>query len=167
MTAHAVARAPRGRLLICLTASLLAACSDSARDVSAPVQGTLPPAAQHSIVGVRDTSVAVFTIDPTKDGWYTIAGGHYLYIEKAGVCDLASPYGPEYWDSPCARAITPTVVTATSYIDGAGHPRIDFQPALRFAVQHGKYKTSAMLFMYDTVAATHKSSAKRFARRLL
>lgn len=153
MTALAVAHALRGRLVVCLTATLLAACSDSTRDATAPVSRSVPTAAQHDVVAAGDTSVTVFTIDPTTDAWYTIAGGHYLYVDKAGVCDLGAPYGPAYWDTPCARATTPTVVTAKSYVDALGHPHIDFAPALRFATQKGKFKTAAMLFMYDMAAA--------------
>ena len=152
MTAREVARLVNRRLVVCLTLLIGAACSESARDATAPARQLASPPSLHDVVATSDTGVTVFTIDPTQDGLYPIPGGHFLYVEQGGVCDLASPYGPDYWDTPCTPAATPTVVTAKSYLDALGHPRIDFQPALRFFVQKGRLKTAAILFMHDTLA---------------
>ena len=158
MTARTVVRSARARLVACLTIVAVAACDRPASESIAPNQPALSALPPHDVSIASDTSVTRFTIDPTVDAWYTIAGGHYLYVEKDGVCDLSSPYGPAYWNTDCTPSTTPVEVTAKSWTDAAGHPRIDFQPALRFVMQRGRIKTSALLFMYDTAAAKTRGS---------
>ena len=153
MTAGMVVRSARARVVACLTIVAMTACDRPATESVAPRQRVLSAAPLHDTFVAGDTSVTRFTIDPSVDAWYTIAGGHYLYVEKNGVCDHSSPYGPDYWNTDCTPSTAAIGITAKSWTDAAGHPRIDFQPALRFVIKRGRIKTSALLFMYDTVAA--------------
>ena len=153
MTARTVVRSARAQVVACLTILAVAACDRPASESIAPDSRAFSVAPPQQAFIASDTSVTHFTIDPTVDAWYVIAGGHYLYVEKDGVCDLSSPYGPAYWNTDCTPSTVVTEVTAKSWTDAAGHPRIDFEPALRFVIKRGRIKTSALLFMYDSVAA--------------
>jgi hypothetical protein len=61
-------------------------------------------------------------------------GDHQLYLPAGSVCDpAASSYGPSEWDKPCQPLRSPVTITAAWWTDAVtGHPRIEFEPALRF-----------------------------------
>ena len=123
-----------------LTAAL-AACSDSPTGptASAGVAATrvAVPGGPVRNVGtttvVGDTTVTVFTYSPNSVASFTIGGVHRLVVPTHAVCDPStSSYGPGTWDAPCTPTTSSVTITARSWYDGAGHPRIDFAPHLRF-----------------------------------
>lgn len=61
-------------------------------------------------------------------------GDHRIYFPAGSICDPAvSSYGPTEWDRPCQPLRRYITISATWWTDAAtGHPRIEFQPALRF-----------------------------------
>jgi len=127
-------------------AVLFAACGR----VDAPTAPLVPAAALGAGVDVTptvitmigDTTVTEFTVDPAVKATYGIAGEHRITFPSGSICDPAtSTYGPTEWDQPCELLQTPITITARSYHDAAGNPRVDFLPALRFAkTQRGPVK---------------------------
>lgn len=105
----------------------------------------------------KDTAVVHFTIDPTVTATYDFGGNHRLWVRAGGVCDLDAPYGPEYWDTPCKPTTKAVQVTAHSWTDSLGHPRVDFQPKLRFAPLPGGL-ASAVIYFHDHSAASDPSA---------
>ena len=175
MTAFRIHRRATLAALVVTTLAIASACSDRSPDAVAPPQpsrGMVPSAMSRAgliimtgeTVATGDTLVTTFAIDPTITAAYTIGGEHYLWVNAQGVCDLASPYGPSYWNDRCTPKATPTVVTARSWRDVAGRPHIDFEPALRFVPIKGKTKSAAMLFMHDVEAAYDNHAKILFCR---
>lgn len=132
------------------TASLLlAAC---AGDATAPVTSTLssqestsrftPTSAQLDLVGISD-GVYSFTFDPSKDQSFDL-GPNHLDIPRNAVCELDNTeYGVEYWNKPCQAERGLVTITATISNAKSAHPRIDFQPAMRF-----NPRTDVELYIY-------------------
>lgn len=110
------------------------------------------PAGRH-----RDTAFTVFVINPAVTATYRIDRIHELAVRARGVCDLTSSYGPSYWDDPCTPARRPVIVTARTWKDDAGHPRIDFSPELRF-VPGDDDRPAAVLHIRDRAAANDSTS---------
>ncbi len=100
-----------------------------ARSVVAPLfAGANIPS---KILMYRDTVVVEFAVGP--NGGTADIGNHAITFPAATVCDPSvSTYGPTEWQAPCQVIDAPVTITATSWIDANGHPRIDFTPALRF-----------------------------------
>jgi hypothetical protein len=110
------------------TIGMATACSDT---VSAPPQqqvlGFKAPAGYNRVMGTSQ-----FTVSPS--GTVQRLGSHVISFQSDAVCDPAiSTYGPTEWDQPCTTITEPLTVTATMMENDAGHPYIDFQPALRFS----------------------------------
>lgn len=141
--------------LSCLVAALSAAACG--RDVTAIVA---PSASTTDLLGLYlpDTTVSVIVIDPLTTASYPIAGGHRLWVQKGGVCDLESPYGPALWDELCELATLPIVVIARSWTDAESHPHVQFTPDLRFAPTVDK-RASAELYLKDKSAIDDPSTA--------
>jgi hypothetical protein len=138
----------RSFLILAVIGQALVAC---AGDTTAPMASshnvaiqpsTLSPiAASHSLVGATDGEY-VFTIDPTEDQSLEI-GPNHLDIPANAICQIgASSYGPQFWDDRCRTETAPVTITATVRSAGSDHPRIDFEPALRFAP-----RKTVMLYM--------------------
>jgi hypothetical protein len=72
-----------------------------------------------------------FTVDPNESRTY-LFGEHGVYVPAHSICDPeTSTYGPTEWDRPCAPLTKPiTIHVDVSTVDG--HPRVDFDRALRF-----------------------------------
>ena len=141
----------RAKTLIPLVAAslMLAACAEEA---TAPVASTsstqertsrfTPTAAQLDLVGVSD-GVYTFTFDPSKDQSFDL-GPNHLDIPRNAVCDLeTTSYGTEYWDDRCSPERDMVTITATISHAKSDHPRIDFQPAMRF-----NPRTEVVLYLY-------------------
>ena len=143
-----MARRARNRFAAAaLLAATLSACGES---------GT-SPLAPHAINGalIVDTTVAEFTVWP-GGGKYTIAGMHRIAFPAGAICDLAtSGYGPRMWDAPCVPSVLPVRITAKSWLDGQGHPQVDFQPAMRFSPTLGD---GVQLFLMDKRSALDPSA---------
>ncbi|HEU4564575.1 MAG TPA: hypothetical protein VFS05_08000 [Gemmatimonadaceae bacterium] len=120
------------RSLALAGALMLAACSDNGVSPTAPTSLRAPrPAA--ALLAVGDTVVTTFVYLPATGGTFTLGNGHKIVFPAFSVCDpLTSSYGPGTWDDPCAPAALPVTIVATAYTNAEGHPRVDFQPALRF-----------------------------------
>jgi len=100
--------------------------------------------------GSNDTTFTTFTVRPDRGIVKTLNGGHQLAIAAHAICDLSSSYGPDEWDQPCAPATTPVTISARSWIDANGHPRVDFRPRLRFVPSD---QANAILWLMDKTAA--------------
>jgi hypothetical protein len=133
MPTTAVARI-RSFLVLAIVTQSIAAC---AGDVTAPEAtanraGFQPIAASRALVGATDGEY-VFTIDPTKDQSLEI-GPNHLDIPRDAICRISDMrYGPQYWNDRCKSERALITITATVRNADSDHPRIDFQPALRFA----------------------------------
>lgn len=130
----------RAKTLVTLAAAglMLAACADEA---TAPVASTpstqertsrfAPTDAQLDLVGVSD-GVYTFTFDPSKDQSFDL-GPNHLDIPRNAVCDIENTeYGAAYWNKPCTAERGTVTITATISHAKSNHPRIDFEPAMRF-----------------------------------
>lgn len=156
-----MARSRASTLTMLATASLLlAACAGEA---TAPVTSTLssqestsrftPTNAQLDLVGVSD-GVYSFTFDPSRDQSFDL-GPNHLDIPRNAVCDLATTaYGTDYWNKPCSPERGTVTITATITNAKSAHPRIDFQPALRF-----NPRTDVELYIYAKRASQQDADA--------
>jgi hypothetical protein len=117
--------------LLAMTGLLLAACAGEATaPTAAPLAATGSPA-QRALVGVAD-GVYTFTIDPTQRQSLALGASH-LELPANSICDLATTsYGVGTWNDDCATQQAPLTITATVTDAATDHPRIDFQPAMRF-----------------------------------
>lgn len=112
---------------------LAAACSDAPTAARAP-RPTAPSLAAGVTTQVGDTTITVFTVDPTSTEMYVEAGIFKLKLAANSICDPAvSTYGPGEWDQPCTTLTRTISVTARSYTTQAGEPVVKFSPDLRFA----------------------------------
>jgi hypothetical protein len=141
----------RAKTLVTLAGAslMLAACADvaTAPVASAPTSQEnasrfTPTAAQLALVGVSDGTYS-FTFDPSQDQSFDL-GPNHLDIPRNAVCDLANTaYGVDYWNAPCSPERGTVTITATITNAKSAHPRIDFQPAMRFNPQ-----TEVVLYIY-------------------
>jgi hypothetical protein len=97
-------------------------------------------------------TLTTFVYTPRSGGSYDIAGGHQIVFPSYSVCDPeTSTYGPTEWDAPCAPATAPITISVRSWVDADGHPRVDFQPALRFVPNHNSNRW-VILHLHDDAA---------------
>jgi hypothetical protein len=152
-----MARSSASTLTMLATASLLlAACAGEATAPAAPIHASqertspfAPTSAQRALVGATDGVYSV-TFDPTRDQSFSL-GPNHLDIPRNSVCDLAgSGYGAEFWDQKCSPERGPVTISVTISDAQSDHPRIDFQPAMRF-----NPATNVELYIY----AKHVSKA--------
>jgi hypothetical protein len=134
---------------------LLAAC---AGDATAPLPASLateqglspvsPTGASKALVGATD-GVYTFMYDPEDDQTLRI-GPNRLVIPSKSVCRLDdSGYGPDTWNDRCRTEKHRFVITATVRGASTTHPRIDFEPALRFSPEK-----EVKLYMYVDTPTT-------------
>jgi len=124
------------KIVLLLGAASLAACSDSTGVPSAPNA----PSASASVQGggseasltMLDTLRFSFTIDPSRNTFYSLGYGNSIYFPAGSLCDLSSTYGPTEWDQPCAVSKQAVLVNAKAWLDRRGNPRVDFDKHLRF-----------------------------------
>jgi hypothetical protein len=78
-------------------------------------------------------SVTTFTIQPSRDDRFGF-DAHVLIVPAYAICDPAlSSYGPGTWNQPCEPLRHPIKVTAVTWREPSGLPRVRFTPQLRFA----------------------------------
>jgi hypothetical protein len=123
---------------LALASTLLAGCAVEPIAPKAPLMSGfaespyLPTEAQKALVGVNDGTYT-FTINPSQDQSLSLGASH-LAIPANAICDLAtSSYGMAYWNDACTPQTAPLTITAMVTNAGTDHPRVDFQPALRFS----------------------------------
>jgi hypothetical protein len=119
----------------------LAACGDSAvaptnqATTSEPQSQALNPATLGSTASLSawDTIRFNIVIDPSRKTYYNLGAGNLITFPARSLCDpYRSSYGVGQWDKPCQVASQPLTVTAKAWIDGYGHPHVDFSPSVRF-----------------------------------
>ena len=72
------------------------------------------------------------TINPNELNVFTL-GSNSIVIPAHAVCRLAdSGYGADTWNNACSPETSPVDVTVYVRADASGHPRMDFEPAMRF-----------------------------------
>jgi len=109
-----------------------------------------------TVSGMAVTTARI-TVSPTTTATFIINGTHKLVIPAGAICDpKRSTYGPTEWDKACTPISSSITITATGSSDAAGHPRIDFSPALRF-VRTSQASKMVMLYMKDARAAANPS----------
>lgn len=85
---------------------------------------------------------------------FTLDGGSQINFSSSSICQLGkSGYGASYWNSGCDAATNNVHITWTSSNTASGHPRYDFQPAMRFVPGH-----DVILVIYDPIAANNPNS---------
>lgn len=114
--------------------ALLSGCGDRVGSPVAPEGPQLAgPSGAWNSGEAYYVGTQVFTV--SRDGGsFKLAGGHLITFQRDAICNpLTSRYGPSTWDLPCEPARGSIVITAISSVDANGHPRVDFEPDLRFA----------------------------------
>jgi hypothetical protein len=99
------------------------------------------------------------------DGYvtYKIDGTHELYISRNAICDLGtSLYGPGTWNLPCQSSNKDVDINAKTTTTSNGHPRIDFDPPMRFNPD----AQDVILVIHDPVAASNPKSAIMYCNDL-
>ena len=123
--------------LIVPIAALAAACSDAVGPApQVPTDVALssgPGRVPHFGRPDReDESVTEFIIRPRRTDSFTI-GSHVLIVPADAVCDPElSTYGPGTWNDDCTAIRKPIKVTAYTWREKNGLPRVQFSPELRF-----------------------------------
>jgi hypothetical protein len=118
-------------------ASLLAACSENSM---APRTPASDPSTTFEYGGgatanlsQTDTLRFTITIDPSRKTYYDLGAGNSLTFPAGSPCDpTKSKYGSGEWDKPCVASTSPLTVTVMEWLDSKGHPRVDFDPNVRF-----------------------------------
>lgn len=106
-----------------------------------------------------ETTTDVFTVNPNEEGGFVLGGKHKISFPKRSICDPAtSGYGPSEWDEPCTSLDAPITITAVTWTDAGGHPRVEFSPSLRFVPTKSKQHW-VQLKMYDPLAAADPESS--------
>ena len=126
----------RRTFTMALAVSAVAACNG---DKSlAPASSSRPSAVAYDQVSsgtttqVGDTLITVFLLNNSDTTHVRLFDMADLTFGANAICDLSSSYGPSEWDQPCTPSAVPVTVTARGWRDADGHPRVDFQPHMRF-----------------------------------
>ncbi len=106
-----------------------------------------------------DTIRFNIVIDPSRQTYYNLGAGNGITFPAGSLCDPnKSSYGVGEWDKPCTLASQALTVNAKAWLDGYGHPHIDFNPAVRF-VPSSNPMNWVMLSFTDYAASWLGSSA--------
>ena len=182
-----------GLIIVTGCVLLTAACSGD-RSPLAPRSEPVPGGPALSVVSsgtttqVGDTVITVFTVDNADTTNVHLFDMATLVFMPNSICDLGSTYGPGEWDQPCAPSTSVVTVTAKGWLDANGHPRVDFQPHMRFnpaadaifiTLKDGKKAESALSILYcaDEVAQCYDEatldpslatfrSGRKYSRRI-
>jgi len=111
-----------------------------------------------------DTIRFNIVIDPARKTYYNLGAGNSITFPAGSLCDpTKSTYGVGEWDKPCTLAALPLTVNAKAWLDGAGHPHIDFNPSVRFVPSVNPLNW-VMLSFTDYSASWLSSSAIGYCR---
>jgi hypothetical protein len=116
-------------------ASLFAACSENTMSPRASDEPTTFEYGGGSAADLvpGDTLRFSFTIDPSRQTYYDLGSGNSITFPAGSLCDpTKTKYGQGEWDKPCSVAKSPLTVTVMEWLDSKGHPRVDFNPNVRF-----------------------------------
>jgi hypothetical protein len=130
---------------------LLSACGPEATAPGTPASGSLmrvssfaPNANARALFGVSD-GVYTITVDPTQDQSFNLGTTNHIDFPANSICDLAATsYGESHWNEECTPETQAVTLTVTIDKARSSHPRIDFQPAMRFSPDK-----QVMLYMYS------------------
>jgi hypothetical protein len=119
-------------------AGLLAACSENSIAPASQAPEEEPTAFDYgggatADLSPYDTLKFSITIDPSRQTYFDLGSGNSITFPVGSLCNpTKSTYGVGEWDKPCTRATSPVTVAVTAWLDGHGHPRVDFTPNVRF-----------------------------------
>ncbi|MCA1645118.1 MAG: hypothetical protein LC797_06495, partial [Chloroflexi bacterium] len=137
-----------GRILVIVGAVIVAGCRDDGVAPLAPAASLMASRGTNG-GGAVDTAVTEFRVWAPRGGIFTVGGEHIVIFPMSAICDPAtSGYGREEWDAACTPATGSVLIRARSWRSPDGHPRIEFEPALRFVPS-----ATVRLEMRDRVAA--------------
>ena len=144
------------RTVLIALAVTLAACSDGA---VAPKNGNVANVSGGGALATltQDTLHFSFTINPAVASSVYIGAGNSVHFPAGSVCDPASSYGTTEWENSCTPASASMTVNASAWLDGAGHPHVDFANHLRFVPTSVATQWVTITFT-DTSAAQNPSS---------
>lgn len=150
----------RSLALIGAVASL-AACSDRVVEPASPSTPTARARTPLMSTAAGEIAEQQIVINPNVSQGYNVGGVHGIWFPAGSVCDPStSSYGPGTWEDDCTPATQPITLTATTWVDSAGFPFVDFQPALRFAPSK-----SVVLYMFTTaLPASYEPTAIFYCR---
>jgi hypothetical protein len=94
-----------------------------------------------------DTSYGYMIVGPQGGNW--VFGEHKINFPANSVCDMTQTNYFD-WGKPCTPISSSVRIDLKWWRDAAGHPHVDFRPALRF--QPTK-KGDVVLYLKDPVAA--------------
>lgn len=162
MPATAVAHLRSLLILAVIGQGAVACASDATAPTSRSITTELrraplaPIGASQALVGAEDGAYT-FTIDPSRTQSLEI-GPNHLDIPPNAICRIAdTPYGPESWNDRCKAHRGLVTITAIVRNANGDHPRIDFEPALRFAPDK-----KVMLYMTLSAKANRSEWASIF-----
>ena len=125
-----------GKVALFALAAVLAACSENAvapRSATPNEPASVEGGGSTASLTSWDTVRFNITIDPAHKTTYNLGAGNSLYFPAHSLCDpTKSTYGMGEWDKPCSEATRPLTIAVKAWMDSTGHPRIDFQPSVRF-----------------------------------
>jgi hypothetical protein len=124
----------RKAVLFAVVASL-AACSEntmSPRLESSNEDAYIHRGGASQTLTAADTFRFQIEIDPKHNTTWDLGEGNSISFPRNSYCDpYKSTYGVGEWDKPCTVAKTAFKVNVTVWLEN-GHPRVDFEPGLRF-----------------------------------
>lgn len=94
-----------------------------------------------------DTSYGYIMVGPMGGNW--VFGEHKINFPANSICDMSQANYFE-WGQPCTPISTTIRIDLKWWRDAAGHPQVDFQPALRFQPTR---KGEVTLYLKDQAAA--------------
>jgi len=127
----------------------LAACSDN---TMAPKMDAARPQSVHgggvtAALTQTDTMRFAITINPHTRTYWDLGAGNSITFPAHSLCDPSvSSYGIGEWDKPCVPATNPQPIQVKAWVDGAGHPRVDFYPNVRFVPSTDPYNWVVLSF---------------------
>ena len=142
--------------LAAMVAATMTACGDQGSSPLAPrtVNGLL----------LADTTVTQFAVG-RSGGSFRIGTTHRIDFPANAICDIAtSSYGPGEWNQPCTPTTSLVRITAKSWVDAAGHPHVDFEPAMRFSPELSE---GVVLHLRDRRAALDPNAKVLYCSGLL
>jgi hypothetical protein len=137
------------RLAVLALAAGLAACSDN---TMAPKTEVARPQSVHgggvtAALTQTDTFRFSVTINPWTRTYWDLGAGNSIVFPAHSLCDVyRSSYGMGEWDKPCTPATNSQTIQVKAWLDGAGHPRVDFYPNVRFVPSNDPYNWVVLSF---------------------
>jgi hypothetical protein len=121
------------KIVLFALVATLAACGDAvAPRASATNSEPAFGGGVTTALSATDTAKFTITINPQHATYYNLGQGNSLTFPAGSVCDVSSTYGVTEWDKPCVAARGAVVEHVRAWVDGQGHPRVDFTPNIRF-----------------------------------